>query len=245
MRPARLAELCFFGMPSNASPEESDVNAPCHQSQAVTSPGARRRKAPAAPSANGIGGSLMRLCRPALLRPVSVFESGEELLAAVGRPLGSGCWSMQPQQAEVLAAAAASPAGDRRLPPALGARGGLLAQLMDEVVQVNALRADYRGCLRAWFSAGGEAYAGMRIRGQLLAACATADAGVQCTIRLVLESDGLPRLLCVADIVVCFYFVARPARSCPPPERPSRQDVFHWPGRFGLGGGLRPVALAV
>lgn len=147
------------------------------------------------------------------------FDSAAELLAAVGKPLGSSEWlSVTQQRVDTFADATddhqwihVDPVRAKDGPfGACIAHGylslALVARFQPELIDVRMKMGVNYGCDRVRFPAPVRVGARIRAQGELVAVETTKDGGVQATIRVTIEIDGESRPACVADTISRYYF---------------------------------------
>ncbi|MCX7062255.1 MAG: MaoC family dehydratase [Gammaproteobacteria bacterium] len=147
------------------------------------------------------------------------FDSAAELLAAVGKPLGTSEWlSVTQQRVDTFADATddhqwihVDPVRAKDGPfGACIAHGylslALVARFQPELIDVRMKMGVNYGCDRVRFPAPVRVGARIRAQGELVAVETTRDGGVQATIRVTIEIDGESRPACVADTISRYYF---------------------------------------
>ena len=147
------------------------------------------------------------------------FDSAAELLAAVGKPLGTSEWlSVTQQRVDTFADATddhqwihVDPVRAKDGPfGACIAHGylslALVARFQPELIDVRMKMGVNYGCDRVRFPAPVRVGARIRAQGELVAVETTKDGGVQATIRVTIEIDGESRPACVADTISRYYF---------------------------------------
>ncbi|MDH4457629.1 MAG: MaoC family dehydratase [Nevskia sp.] len=147
------------------------------------------------------------------------FDSAAELLAAVGKPLGTSEWlSVTQQRVDTFADATddhqwihVDPVRAKDGPfGACIAHGylslALVARFQPELIDVRMKMGVNYGCDRVRFPAPVRVGARIRAQGELVAVEMTRDGGVQATIRVTIEIDGESRPACVADTISRYYF---------------------------------------
>lgn len=147
------------------------------------------------------------------------FDSAAELLAAVGKPLGSSDWLTVTQQRVDTFADATDDHQWIHVDPVRAKDGpfgaciahgylslALVARFQPELIDVRMKMGVNYGCDRVRFPAPVRVGARIRAHGELTAVEATKDGGVQATIRVTIEIDGESRPACVADTISRYYF---------------------------------------
>jgi acyl dehydratase len=148
----------------------------------------------------------------------TVFKSGEEILAAVGQPLGASEWVTITQERINLFADATDDHQWIHVDPEsakTGPFGGciahgyltlsLCARFLPEIVDVRMKMGVNYGCDKIRFPNAVKAGARIRGVGELVKA-ENVEGGVQATIRVTIEIDGEKRPACVADTISRYYF---------------------------------------
>jgi acyl dehydratase len=148
-----------------------------------------------------------------------IFESPQALLSAVGRSLGSSDWLEVTQERIQLFADATDDHQWIHVDPVRAEAGpfgrciahgyltlSLISRFLPQILDVRAKMGVNYGCDKVRFPA--PVLVGNRIRGrgELIAAEATRDGGVQAVIRVTVEMEGKDRPACVADTVSRYYF---------------------------------------
>ena len=147
------------------------------------------------------------------------FDSAAELLAAVGKPLGSSEWLIVTQQRVDTFADATDDHQWIHVDPVRAKDGpfgaciahgylslALVARFQPELIDVRMKMGVNYGCDRVRFPAPVRVGARIRAQGELVAVETTKDGGVQATIRVTIEIDGENRPACVADTISRYYF---------------------------------------
>jgi acyl dehydratase len=149
----------------------------------------------------------------------TIFESADEILAAVGQRLGESDWLLIDQHRINLFAEAT---GDRQwihVDPARAAAGpfgaciahgyltlSLASYFLPQIIQINNMRMGVNyGCDKIRFPAAVRVGARLRGVGELVRAEQVGD-GVQATIRVTVEIEGGERPACVVDTISRYYF---------------------------------------
>ena len=148
------------------------------------------------------------------------FKNADDILAAVGKPLGQGEWFTVTQErinkfADATddhqwihvdtARAKAGPFG------ATIAHGyltlSLMSKFLPQLVSLPGLKMGINyGTDKVRFPSAVKAGARIRASGELVAAERTKDGGVQAIIRVTVEIEGAPKPACVADTISRYYF---------------------------------------
>ncbi len=150
----------------------------------------------------------------------TVFESGDAILAAVGKPLGESDWLTVTQQRINLFADATDDHqwihvdAERAKKGPFGAciaHGYLTLSLcslfLPQILEVRGMKMGVNyGTEKVRFPAAVKAGARIRGKGELVAAVKTKDGGVQAVIRVTVEIEGGPKPACVADTISRYYF---------------------------------------
>jgi acyl dehydratase len=149
----------------------------------------------------------------------TVFESGDAILAAVGRKLGSSEWLTVTQQRIDLFADATDDHQWIHVDPQRAKDGpfgvciahgylslSLVSRFLPQIVDVRMKMGVNYGCDKVRFPNAVKVGARVRGSGELLAAEKTGDGGVQATIRVTVEIEGETRPGCVADTISRYYF---------------------------------------
>ena len=147
------------------------------------------------------------------------FDSAAELLAAVGKPLGTSEWLTVTQQRVDTFADATDDHQWIHVDPVRAKDGpfgaciahgylslALVARFQPELIDVRMKMGVNYGCDRVRFPAPVRVGARIRAQGELTAVETTKDGGVQATIRVTIEIDGESRPACVADTISRYYF---------------------------------------
>lgn len=147
------------------------------------------------------------------------FDSAAELLAAVGKPLGTSDWLTVTQQRVDTFADATDDHQWIHVDPVRAKDGpfgaciahgylslALVARFQPELIDVRMKMGVNYGCDRVRFPAPVRVGARIRAQGELIAVETTKDGGVQATIRVTIEIDGESRPACVADTISRYYF---------------------------------------
>lgn len=150
----------------------------------------------------------------------TVFDSAASVLAAVGRDLGSSDWLVMTQDRIDRFADATGDHQWIHVDPVRAAQGpfgacvahGYLTQslasfFLPQLVHYErlAMGVNY-GCDRVRFPAPVKVGARIRGHGQVLAAEALKDDGVQVTVRVTVDIEGADKPGCVVDTISRLYF---------------------------------------
>lgn len=150
----------------------------------------------------------------------TVFDSAASVLAAVGRDLGSSDWLVMTQDRIDRFADATGDHQWIHVDPVRAAQGpfgacvahGYLTQslasfFLPQLVHYErlAMGVNY-GCDRVRFPAPVRVGARIRGHGQVLAAEALKDGGVQVTVRVTVDIEGADKPGCVVDTISRLYF---------------------------------------
>ena len=148
-----------------------------------------------------------------------VFASTESLLAAVGSTLGTSDWlTIEQSRVDLFADATDDHQwihvdAERAKSGPFGAtiaHGYLTLSLMSyflpQLLEVQMKMGVNYGCDKVRFPNAVRVGSRVRGHGQLIAAEATKDGGVQATIRVTVEIEGQDRPACVADTISRYYF---------------------------------------
>jgi acyl dehydratase len=148
------------------------------------------------------------------------FDSVAAVLAAVGRQLGGTDWMTMGQQRIDQFAEATDDRQWIHVDPVRAAVGpfgacvahgyltlGLANRFLPQLVHYDGLKMGVNyGCEGVRFPAPVPAGARLRGSGEVLAAEAIKDGGVQVTIRIVVEIEGQRKPACVVDTISRLYF---------------------------------------
>ncbi|WP_028008845.1 MaoC family dehydratase [Solimonas flava] len=148
-----------------------------------------------------------------------VFHNAEEILAAVGQPLGTGEWLTITQQRVNTFADATddhqwihvdverAKAGPFGAPIAHGYLTlSLAARFLPEILDVQIRMGVNYGLDKVRFPMPVRVGSRVRGRGELIAAEKTKDGAVQATIRVTVEIEGQDKPACIADTISRYYF---------------------------------------
>jgi acyl dehydratase len=148
------------------------------------------------------------------------FKNADEILAAIGQPLGTSAWLQITQERINLFADATDDhqwihvdADKAKAGPfgACIAHGylslSLASRFLPEILDVPGLKMGVNyGTDKVRFPAPVRVGARVRGRGELIAAERTKDGGVQAVIRVTVEIEGADKPACVADTISRYYF---------------------------------------
>lgn len=148
------------------------------------------------------------------------FDSGDEILAAVGRELGISEWLEITQERINLFADATDDHQWIHVDPQRAAEGpfgacvahgyltlSLASRFLPEILEVPGMKMGVNyGCDKVRFPAPVPVGSRVRGRSELVAADTTKDGAVQATIRVTVEIEGGDKPACVADTISRYYF---------------------------------------
>jgi acyl dehydratase len=151
---------------------------------------------------------------------MTVFESADSILAAVGKPLGESEWLAISQERENQFADATNDhqwihvdidkakKGPFGAPIAHGYLTlSLCSHFLPQIVQVRGVRMGINyGTDKVRFPSPVKVGSRIRARGELVAAERTKDGAVQATIRVTVEIENGQKPACVADSISRYYF---------------------------------------
>jgi acyl dehydratase len=149
----------------------------------------------------------------------TIFESADEILAAVGQRLGESEWLRIDQRRIDLFAEATGDHQWIHVDPARAASGpfgaciahgyltlSLASYFLPQIIQINNMKMGVNyGCDKIRFPAAVRVGARLRGVGELVRA-ETVGEGVQATIRVTVEIEGEQRPACVVDTISRYYF---------------------------------------
>jgi acyl dehydratase len=148
-----------------------------------------------------------------------VFRNAEEILAAVGQPLGTGAWLTITQERVNTFADATddhqwihvdveqAKAGPFGAPIAHGYLTlSLASRFLPEILDVQIRMGVNYGLDKVRFPMPVKVGSRVRGKGELIAAEKTKDGAVQATIRVTVEIDGEAKPACIADTISRYYF---------------------------------------
>jgi acyl dehydratase len=149
----------------------------------------------------------------------TIFESADEILAAVGQRLGESDWLQVDQRRIDLFAEATGDHQWIHVDPVRAAAGpfgaciahgyltlSLASYFLPQIIQINNMKMGVNyGCDKIRFPAAVRVGARLRGVGELVRA-ETVGEGVQATIRVTVEIEGEERPACVVDTISRYYF---------------------------------------
>jgi acyl dehydratase len=149
----------------------------------------------------------------------TIFETADEILAAVGQRLGESEWLQVDQRRIDLFAEATGDHQWIHVDPVRAAAGpfgaciahgyltlSLASYFLPQIVQINNMKMGVNyGCDKIRFPAAVRVGARLRGVGELVRA-ETVGEGVQATIRVTVEIEGEQRPACVVDTISRYYF---------------------------------------
>jgi acyl dehydratase len=149
----------------------------------------------------------------------TIFESADEILAAVGQRLGESDWLQVDQRRIDLFAEATGDHQWIHVDPVRAASGpfgaciahgyltlSLASYFLPQIIQINNMKMGVNyGCDKIRFPAAVRVGARLRGVGELVRA-ETVGEGVQATIRVTVEIEGEQRPACVVDTISRYYF---------------------------------------
>ncbi|NKF20928.1 MaoC family dehydratase [Solimonas marina] len=148
-----------------------------------------------------------------------VFSSAEDVLGAIGQPLGSSDWVPITQERVNLFADATDDhqwihvdvdkarAGPFGAPIAHGYLTlSLASRFLPDIVDVRMKMGVNYGLDKVRFPMPVKVGSRIRGKGELVAAERTKDGAVQATIRVTVEIDGEAKPACIADTISRYYF---------------------------------------
>jgi acyl dehydratase len=150
----------------------------------------------------------------------TVFKNADDILAAIGKPLGEGEWlTVTQERVNKFADAtddhqwihvdvARAKQGPFGAPIAHGYLTlSLMAKFLPQLVSLPGIKMGVNyGTDKVRFPSAVKVGARIRPRAELVAAERTKDGGVQATIRVTVEIDGETKPACVADTISRYYF---------------------------------------
>ncbi|HEY1078426.1 MAG TPA: MaoC family dehydratase [Pseudolabrys sp.] len=148
-----------------------------------------------------------------------VFTSVEQIVAAVGQPLGTSQW-LKIEQARINQFADATNDHQWIHVDPVKAKDGpfgapiahgyltlsLISDFLPQIIDCRIKMGVNYGCDKVRFPAPVKVGSRVRGTGQLVAAEPTKDGGVQAVIRVTVEIEGEAKPACVADTVSRYYF---------------------------------------
>lgn len=150
----------------------------------------------------------------------TVFNTADEILVAVGRPLGESEWLTITQDRINRFADATDDHQWIHVDPVRAKAGpfgstiahgyltlSLMAYFLPRIVEVRGMKMGVNyGTDKVRFPSAVKAGARVRGRGELIAAEKTKDGAVQATIRVTVEIEGEAKPACIADTISRYYF---------------------------------------
>ena len=151
---------------------------------------------------------------------MTIFESADSILAAVGKPLGESEWLTVTQERINQFADATDDhqwihvdvekarQGPFKAPIAHGYLTlSLCSRFLPQIVEVRGMKMGVNyGTDKVRFPSAVKAGARIRGRGELVSAERTKDGAVQSTVRVTVEIEGEAKPACVADTISRYYF---------------------------------------
>lgn len=147
------------------------------------------------------------------------FSSAEQLVAAIGQPLGETEWLTVTQERVNLFAdatddhqwihvdAVKAKDGPFGAPIAHGYLTlSLAARFLPQLIEVQMKMGVNYGCDKVRFPAPVKVGQRIRGKGEIVAVEQTKDGGVQSTLRLTVEIEGGAKPACIADTISRYYF---------------------------------------
>lgn len=148
-----------------------------------------------------------------------IFQSAEQLIAAIGQPLGETEWLTVTQERVNLFAdatddhqwihvdAVKAKDGPFGAPIAHGYLTlSLAARFLPQLIEVQMKMGVNYGCDKVRFPAPVKVGQRIRGKGEIVAVEQTKDGGVQSTLRLTVEIEGGAKPACIADTISRYYF---------------------------------------
>jgi acyl dehydratase len=150
----------------------------------------------------------------------TVFNSVDDILAAIGKPLGESEWMTITQERINQFADATDDHQWIHVDPVKAKAGpfgatiahgyltlSLCSRFLPQIVEVRGMKMGVNyGCNKVRFPAPVRAGSRIRGRGEMIAAEKTPDGGVQAMIRVTVEVEGQAKPGCVADTISRYYF---------------------------------------
>jgi acyl dehydratase len=150
----------------------------------------------------------------------TVFNSVDEILASVGKPLGESEWLTITQERINLFADATDDHQWIHVDPVKSKDGpfgaciahgyltlSLVSHFLPEIIEVRGMKMGVNyGCNKVRFPAPVKVGARIRGKGEMIAAEKTLDGGVQAMSRVTIEVEGQAKPGCVADTIARYYF---------------------------------------
>jgi len=147
------------------------------------------------------------------------FTSVEQLIAAIGKPLGETEWLTITQERVNTFADATDDHQWIHVDPVRAKDGpfgaciahgfltlALAARFMPELIEVRMKMGVNYGTDKVRFPAPVKVGQRIRGRGELISVEATKDGGVQSTLRLTVEIEDSPKPACIVDTISRYYF---------------------------------------
>lgn len=147
------------------------------------------------------------------------FTSVEQLIAAIGKPLGETEWLTITQERVNTFADATDDHQWIHVDPVRAKEGpfgaciahgfltlALAARFMPELIEVRMKMGVNYGTDKVRFPAPVKVGQRIRGRGELISVEATKDGGVQSTLRLTVEIEDSPKPACIVDTISRYYF---------------------------------------
>jgi acyl dehydratase len=150
----------------------------------------------------------------------TTFKTPEEILAAVGKPLGKSDWLMITQDRVDKFADATDDHQWIHVDPARAKSGpfgapiahgyltlSLISKFLPEFIQVSGIKMGINyGTDKVRFPAPVKVGARVRASGEMLSAQRNTDGSVQAVVRVTLEIENEAKPACVADTISRYYF---------------------------------------
>ena len=150
----------------------------------------------------------------------TIFNSPDEILAAVGRPLGESDWLAVTQDRINRFADATDDHQWIHVDPVRAKAGpfgaciahgyltlSLMSKFLPQIVEVRGMKMGVNyGTDKVRFPSAVKAGARIRGRGELVAAGKTRDGAIQATIRVTVEIENEAKPACIADTISRYYF---------------------------------------
>ncbi len=150
----------------------------------------------------------------------TVFNSAEEILAAVGKPLGESNWVQINQDRINQFADATDDHQWIHVDAEKSAKGpfgaciahgyltlSLCSRFLPEIFEVRGMKMGVNyGTDKVRFPSAVKVGSKIRGKGELVNAEKTKDGGVQMVVRVTVEVEGADKPACIADTIARFYF---------------------------------------
>ncbi|HXG27527.1 MAG TPA: MaoC family dehydratase [Nevskiales bacterium] len=150
----------------------------------------------------------------------TIFNSADEILKSVGKPLGESEWMTITQERIDQFADATDDHQWIHVDPVKAKAGpfgttiahgyltlSLCSRFLPQIVEVRGMKMGVNyGCNKVRFPAPVRAGSRIRGKGEMIAAEKTPDGGVQAMIRVTVEVEGQSKPGCVADTISRYYF---------------------------------------